>query len=198
MQAGQARPRSAALPAGVPGGVGNRGGCPALWRVPARSSFCLWGCFSWSCGLSLVVCLRLLLRSGSGQCLLPPPAVSSAPALVWPLLAGALLGLGAGFSRPVRRLCGLSLSQAARGLCPVARLPLCGGGAGLPLCGCLCLLALRPRASVRLAWAAGFLRRAGGARCKKSPPPVISNPERGFFASRQQPSTAGPKTAVRR
>ena len=53
------RPQAGALPAVSPASVGNRGGCPALWRVPARFSF--WG-FGGGCfGCRLLSCVPLSL-----------------------------------------------------------------------------------------------------------------------------------------
>ena len=92
VQAGPARPRSAALPAGVPGGVGNRGGCPGLCRFPARSSFCLWGCSSCLCRFPLI--LPVLLRLFSAR--FPLALVPLLAALPWlagpvaPLVSGGL------------------------------------------------------------------------------------------------------------
>lgn len=186
-------PTSGGLACRVPGQRGKpwRVSRPLAGLPPLSHSGKRW-CFSWSCGLSPVVCLRLLLRSGSGLCLLLPLAVSAALVCAGPLLAGVLLGLPVGFSHPVRRLCGLSLPLVARRLCPVGRLPLCGGRPGLPLCGCLCLLALKARASVRPVWVAASLPRAGGARHKKAPP---GDKAGGAFLlpTATTTSTAGPK-----
>lgn len=103
VQAGQARPRSAALPAGVPGGVGNRGGCPALWRV-SRPFFIL------SLGVLLVVLWAVACRPSPSAPVLWLWAVP-APASGCVLRSGACVAaFGWGPSRSRR---GLFASRAA-------------------------------------------------------------------------------------